>query len=89
MMPAHLEITYRKGRALAAYYYLSRQGEERSVRVEKILDGILVDFAADGRAIGIEIASPGHFDVTRLNEALVSIGLAPVPPEEFAPLLPG
>ncbi len=44
-----LQITYRKGRGFAAYLY----------RTEASPDGLLVvDYAADGRPIGVEITAP-------------------------------
>jgi len=87
MKNCYLEVTYRKGRPFAAYYYLPRRSDDRSVRTTEIPGGILIDFAPDGRAIGIEITSPSRFDLARLNEALVHLGLAEVRAEEFAPLL--
>ena len=87
MKDCYLEVTYRNGRPFAAYYYLPRRSDDHSVRTKEISDGILVDFAPDGRAIGIEITSPSQFDLARLNEALVHLGLAAVRAEEFAPLM--
>jgi hypothetical protein len=87
MKSCYLEVTYRKGRPFAAYYYLPRRTDDHSARTKEIPGGILVDFASDGRAIGIEITSPSRFDLGRLNEALVHLGLAAVRAEEFAPLL--
>ncbi len=87
MRPAYLEVTYRKGRPLAAYYYLPRKKEDRSVRTERVDGGLLVDVAADGRAIGIEIPSPSSFTVAALNAALVRFGRPPARPEELSPLV--
>jgi hypothetical protein len=87
MKDCYLEVTYRRGRPFAAYYYLPRRGDDHSVRTKEIPGGILVDFASDGRAIGIEITSPAQLDLARLNEALLNLGLAAVRAEEFAPLL--
>lgn len=44
MKRAYLEVTYRKGRAIAAYYYLPRRGDDKSVRTERVDGGLLVDF---------------------------------------------
>ena len=52
-MNCYLQITYRQGKALAAYLYLNRLTGDESTRTERHGSWI-VDFAADGRAIGIE-----------------------------------
>ena len=87
MKHSYLEVTYRKGRPLAAYYYLPREEGDRSVRTEKAEAGLLVDFTADGRAIGIEIASPSSLDLSELNRILEKLGQAPVGREDLAPLV--
>ena len=87
MKYSYLEVTYRKGRALAAYYYLPRQGQDKSVRTERIDAGLLVDFSSDGRPIGIEISSPSRLDLHVLNAALKRLGQQPVRPEDLSPLV--
>lgn len=82
-----LDVTYRKGRALAAYYYLPRREQDRSVRTERLDGGFLVDFSSDGTPIGIEIPSPARFDLAALNKALERLGQDPVRAEDFAPLV--
>ena len=87
MKHAYLEVTYRKGRALAAYYYLPREAGDKSARTEEIERGLLVDYSADGRAIGIEITNPSSLDLAQLNRLLGRIGQAPVARDDLAPLL--
>ncbi len=87
MKHSYLEVTYRKGRPLAAYYYLPRRDEDTSVRTEQVEVGLLVDFSFDGRPIGIEIASPSRFDLSALNKALEALGQEPVRAEDLAPLV--
>ena len=48
MQQSYLEVTFRNGIPLAAYYYLPRLAGEKCVRVEKHCAGLLVDLAADG-----------------------------------------
>ena len=87
MTERSLQITYRKGRPFAAYLYLSRVTGERSARTEASADGLLtVDFAADGRPIGIEITAPGVVTLDRLNDVLRKLAQAPLPEVEFDPL---
>ena len=58
MRDTYLEVTFRKGKAMAAYLYLPRDPEEKSQRTEKAGEGILVDYGKGGRPIGIEITAP-------------------------------
>ena len=87
MKHSYLEVTYRKGRALAAYYYLPRRDGDKSARTERSSGGLLVDYASDGRAIGIEIPSPARVDLTELNKLLVRLGHEPVAREDLGPLV--
>ena len=86
MKHSYLEVTYRKGRPLAAYYYLPRQDADKSARTERAEGGFLVDYSADGRAIGIEIASPSRLVLSELNRLLERLGQEPVGREDLAPL---
>ncbi|MEQ1634591.1 MAG: DUF2283 domain-containing protein [Planctomycetota bacterium] len=85
MKHSYLEVTFLKGRPLAAYYYLPRRDGDRSVRTERV-GGLVVDFAADGRAIGIEITAASQLVLGELNELLVKLGQVPVAKEDLAPL---
>ena len=87
MKHSYLEVTYRKGRLLAAYYYLPRQNAERSARTERAEGGLLVDYSSEGRPIGIEITSPSRLDVSELNRLLDRLGQEPVTREDLAPLV--
>jgi len=87
MKRSHLEVTYRKGRALAAYYYLPRQDGDVSVRTERVEGGLLVDFSHDGRAIGVEIPSPSRLDLPSLNNLLARLGQKPARAEDLSPLV--
>lgn len=87
MRERSLQITYRKGRSLAAYLYLSRSIEEQSIRTDASPDGLLVvDYAADGCPIGIEITAPKAVTLERLNLLLGRLGQRPLPEPEFRPL---
>jgi uncharacterized protein YuzE len=86
MKDRYLEITFRKGKAMAAYLYLPRVGSENSVKTENAGSGLLIDYAADGRPIGIEITAPGHVSPADVNAVLDRLGLDPLRPEEGTPL---
>ena len=87
MKRTYLEVTYRKGKPLAAYLYLPRQDGDRSHRSEKTEGGLIVDYSMDDRAIGIEIKSPSTLDFAQLNRLLVRLGLDPVTVEDLRPLV--
>jgi hypothetical protein len=87
MRERSLQITYRKGRVLAAYLYLAGETGEKSARMEPSQDGLLVvDYSAEGRPIGIEIISPDAVSLGRLNQVLVRLGFIPLAEEEYRPL---
>ncbi|MEQ8764836.1 MAG: DUF2283 domain-containing protein [Planctomycetota bacterium] len=86
MKQTYIEVTFRKGKALAAYYYLPRDSKDRSARTEAVGSGLLVDYSEDGRPIGIEITSPGTLELAELNRVLQELGQSPLAPEEIAPL---
>ena len=87
MNTPYLEVTYRRGRAIAAYYYLPRRPGQRSVRTRRVEAGLLVDFARGGRPIGVEITNPGALSVAAFNRVLRELGFAAVSREDVAPLI--
>jgi uncharacterized protein YuzE len=86
MKQPYLEVTYRKGRALAAYFYLPRGAKQKSVRTRQVDRGLIVDFAANGKPIGIEITAPEQLTLATLNRLLRELGCAPVRRADLAPL---
>ncbi len=88
MNQRYLEVSYRRGKPLAAYLYLPREAGDRSARTEPQEAGLLVDYAADGRAIGVEITAPSQITLAALKRILATLEQAPATEPEFAPLLP-
>ncbi|MGA7121223.1 MAG: DUF2283 domain-containing protein [Polyangiaceae bacterium] len=86
MKHRYLEVTFRKGRPLAAYLYLPRPAGAKAVRTTDAGHGLRVDFDAKGSPIGVEITAPALVSVAQLNELLVPLGVARVEPEEWSPL---
>ncbi|MBN1342989.1 MAG: DUF2283 domain-containing protein [Phycisphaerae bacterium] len=86
MKHRYLEVTFRDGVPLAAYFYLPRNADDRSVRTEPCGEGLLIDYTSDGRAIGIEITSPASISLEALNRALAVADQQPARPEELGPL---
>lgn len=86
MHERYLEITYHRGRPLAAYLYLPRLENDKSWRVAQEGHGLLVDFAEDDRPIGIEIVSPQEVSLAEINAVLAKYAQPPADLEEVAPL---
>jgi hypothetical protein len=86
MSKPYLEVTYRSGKALAAYFYLPRRPEDCSARTQKAEPGLLVDYAADGRAIGVEIAAPSKVTLESFNRVLAAARQPAAEAADLAPL---
>lgn len=82
----YLQVTYRGGQPIAAYLYLPRQPGDVSARCEKFSPGLLIDYAGDGRPIGLEITAPRTITLEIINQALSSLQLEPISAEELGPL---
>ncbi len=87
MKRVFLKVTYRHGRPIAAHFHLPRQPGDSAVRTDRIDDVLLVDRAADGRPIGVEITDPALFDPDRFFALLESLGQTAVDRDELRPLV--
>jgi hypothetical protein len=87
MKTSYLEMTYRRGRVIAAYYYLPRRPGQSSVRTRRAEAGLLIDYARFGRPIGVEITTPGTLSVTAFNRVLRELGFPSVKRQDVAPLI--
>lgn len=72
---------------MAAYLYLPREVGEKSIRTEKFIEGILIDYGKFNQPIGIEITDPRKIRANIINEILSRIENISVQAEDFAPLL--
>ncbi len=86
MTTLSLQITYRKGEPFAAYLYLPRKPGQKSARTEEVGPDLLIDYAADGTPIGIEIVSPGYVSVEEILAVFDRLGLGRPSAAELAPL---
>src|SRR5207245_4676922 len=59
MRGRYLEVTFRKGRAIAAYLYLPRRGAERAARVSKATPGLLTCMTNSSRLTTIRVLAFG------------------------------
>jgi hypothetical protein len=64
-------------------YRVDRESQARAQSAEK--SGLIIDFAADGRAIGIEITSPTRVTLAALYAVLSQINEPPITTDEIAP----
>jgi len=86
MRETYLEVTFRQGRAIAAYLYLARESGEKSCRTKRVEPGMVIDFNSSGRAIGIELTAPGQVSLPVLNQVLADLGISPITQADLAPL---
>jgi len=71
---------------MAAYLYLPRRENDKSSRVVKEADGLLVDLTEDNRPIGVEILSPQHVSLATINVVLAKYALPAMELQELSPL---
>jgi hypothetical protein len=86
MKEPYLEVTFRRGKPLAGYYYLPRRSGQRSYRSLPVGPGLIVDLTRSGKPIGIEITAPSLVSHAALNRVLKRFGLSPVRPADLQPL---
>ncbi|MCC7350149.1 MAG: DUF2283 domain-containing protein [Phycisphaerales bacterium] len=86
MNAPYLEVTFRRGKPLAAYLYLPRREGDRTASSEPVEDSLVIDRSADGRVIGLEIINPGAVSADRVNGILRQLQQPELPIGELAPL---
>lgn len=85
-MRARQEVTFRDGRVLAAYLHIAPVARGHVARTEELANGLIVDFDARGRPVGVEILEPRTLSQRTLNRTLKALGAAPVSRSDLAPL---
>ena len=86
MSDRYLEVSYRSGKPFAAYLFLPRRPGDRSARTERFSETLVIDYAPDGRAIGIEIVHPRAVTENEINRALAHVDEPELGAEDLAPL---
>lgn len=81
-----IQITYRKGKPFAAYIYLPRAPGAKCARTERAGPELLIDYAADGSPLGIEIVSPGYVTEEEVLQVFDRLGIERPSSAELAPL---
>lgn len=85
MKNRYLEITYRRGKPIAAYLYLPRRQGAKVERTVAEAMGLKVDFDDQGSAMGIEITAPSVATLPVINDLLRRLGQPDLPAEDWAP----
>jgi hypothetical protein len=86
MKRPYLEVTFRKGKPLAAYLHLPRANSAKAARSDAREHGMVVDFTADGEPFGVEITAPALVELGALNDLLHELHVHEVEPADLAPL---
>ena len=86
MKHRYLEVTYRKGKPIAAYLYLPRAVGATATRTEDVGNGLRIDYDGNDKALGIELTAPGLVTAERLNVLMKRLGHEPLQSQEWAPL---
>ena len=86
MTERSLQVTYRKGRAFAAYLHLSHPTGEKRAKTMASKDGLIVDCGSTGRPVGIGITAPQAVPFERLNQVSADLGETPLAEEEYLPV---
>jgi uncharacterized protein YuzE len=86
MRTPYLDVTFRGGKAFAAYLMLPRAPGAKAARTIEIRRNLLVDYDDEGQPIGIEILVPAEADEILVNVVLGELNLPPLPAGELRPL---
>jgi hypothetical protein len=86
MKTPSIEVTYRRGRAIAAYVSFGLGRSAKCHETREAAPGLIVDFARNGKALGLEMVSPQTCTLPAVNKVLKSVGLPPLRRADFAPL---
>ncbi len=86
MKQSYLEVTYRRGRLLAAYYHLPHRFDRRVWRSRETAPGLVLDVARNGDPMGIEITEPTRVTLASMNRVLRGLGLPLLRARDWAPM---
>lgn len=81
-----LEISAYNGKVMAGYLTFGRRPGVVCVRTTRPESGLVVDYTADDRPIGLEITAPSRVTLEAINRVLIALEQAPATVEELAPL---
>jgi len=86
MKQRYLEVTFRRGKPLAAYLYLPRPPGAKAARTSDAGRGVKIDYDAHETPIGVEITAPSAITIDELVALLAGLGIDELDRGELAPL---
>jgi len=86
MDESYLEVTFRHGQPIAAYYYLLRRPKDKSHRTKRVEPRLVIDFTRTGKPIWVEILAPDKLTLAAFNRVLRDLGFPPVKRADLIPL---
>ena len=86
MRQRYLEVTFRRGRPVAAYLSLPRKPGAKVARTTDAGHGVRVDFDDEGAPMGIEITAPSSTSTKEVDDVLIRLGQQPLEEDEWTPL---
>ena len=78
------EVSSYNGKLMAGYLAFGRRPGDISVRTTRPEPGLVVDFAADDRPIGLEITAPSLVTLESINRVLAALGQITATERELA-----
>jgi hypothetical protein len=86
MKQSSLEVTFRRGRALAAYVHLPGGVGRRAWKSRELVQGLVLDVSRNGEPIGIEITEPSRITLTAINRVLRRLRMPLMKARDLAPM---
>ena len=83
---SQLQVTFIRGRPIVAYYRFREPSRRRVQRTEELEPGLVVDFARDGRPLGVEIVDPPLTTMAAMNRVLRRLKQSRVTRRDMKPL---
>jgi hypothetical protein len=81
-----LEVTFRRGRPMAAYLRLVRTGHGTVKETKEVFPSLFVDLSETGKPLGVEILAFDARTLDRVNEVLGSLGYPVLSADELDPI---
>lgn len=86
MTRLEVQVSYYAGRPLAAYVSFPRKTRPKVSRTVEARPGILVDYDAKGRVMGVEIVHPTAVSLDDVAEVVREAAGESIPLDDLAPL---
>lgn len=83
-MKRSLEVSSYNGKLMAGYLSFGRRPGDESVTTSQPEPGLVIDFTADARPIGLEITSPSVVTLEAINRVLTKLGQTPATERELS-----